>query len=1057
MAFDKIILKLHKTFIKDRKYENKYLYAILINLIFTNILVALDVNLKITQYIYNNWQLNEGLPQNSIYSIVQTKDGYLWLATQEGLAYFDGNTFKVFNKRNSKFPHNWISSLAVDNDGNLWIGSFGGGLYQYSDKKFTFYSKENGLTNNMVTALLIINNDVWIGTNQGLYVCKDGKISPFKKNDILKGTTIRALARDIDNHLYIGTRQLGMFKYDINDDELLEYNTENGLPSNDVFSIYADDADNALWVGTYGGGLVKLKNDAMIKYNTDNGLSDNKVFSIVKDKDGNLWIGTYGGGINKLYEDKIDHYSEPAELAKDFSISIYEDKEGTIWIGSDGHGLSSLQEGKFPHFKKSEGLFSDWVMTLYEDQNGVLYIGIEDEGINCIKKDGSLTYLNEKTGLSSNLVTCISKDRFNNLWIGSDGFGLTKINENKYTYYTTKNGLSNDVISCILEDKDGSLWIGTKGGGLHKFEKDNFEVFNKENGLIGNDILCLSRSLKGTIWIGTQGNGISHLVNGKFINYTLQNGFTSDIVSCIHEDDNNVLWIGTHGQGLNVFYKGKFYQIKEEDGLFNDAVFTILEDKYSNLWMSCNKGIFCVKKNDVIDFIESKIQSIPCKDYGLKDGLFSQECNGIGNPGAGIISKSGLLYFPTSKGIVKIDPDNIPQNTIKPDVIIEKAISNNKEVDLTNDIILNYNNNDITFYYTALSFKNSKRVFFKFRLDGYDKDWVDAGNIRFTKYTNLDSGTYIFNVIACNNDGYWNEEGAKIEFKVLPPFWKTFWFYSISIILCFGIIYLFFWLRLLRLKRKHKELEKLVDIRTQELQTEKNKSDNLLLNILPKDIAEELKENNQVFPKSYDLVTVLFTDFVGFTKIAESFTPNQLIDELDKCFEYFDQVVERNNMEKIKTVGDGYLCAGGLPKSNVTNPIDSILVALEITKFMKQVKDIKMQLGLSCWELRIGIHTGPVMAGVIGKSKFAYDIWGDTVNTASRMESSGTPERINISGTTYQYIKDFFICEYRGKVPAKNKGEIEMYYVNMIKPELSVNGEGLIPNDEFKKMYESFR
>lgn len=218
-----------------------------------------------------------------------------------------------------------------------------------------------------------------------------------------------------------------------------------------------------------------------------------------------------------------------------------------------------------------------------------------------------------------------------------------------------------------------------------------------------------------------------------------------------------------------------------------------------------------------------------------------------------------------------------------------------------------------------------------------------------------------------------------------------------------------------------------------ELDAEKHKSDQLLLNVLPVEIAEELKNNGKVEPVHYDCVSVLFTDFKGFTQLSENMTPRELVDELDYCFSYFDRVMDKYSMEKLKTIGDSYMCAAGIPKPRPTHAFDAVLAALEIQQFMDLRKKQKSQQNIAYWELRIGIHSGPILAGVIGNKKFAYDVWGDTVNTASRMESSGVPGNINISSATFELVKDFFECEYRGKIPAKNKGDLDMYLVRNLK------------------------
>ena len=231
------------------------------------------------------------------------------------------------------------------------------------------------------------------------------------------------------------------------------------------------------------------------------------------------------------------------------------------------------------------------------------------------------------------------------------------------------------------------------------------------------------------------------------------------------------------------------------------------------------------------------------------------------------------------------------------------------------------------------------------------------------------------------------------------------------------------------------------------------KSEKLLLNILPKDIAEELKEKGYSEPVLFEKVSVLFTDFKGFTQIAEKLSPNELVKELDVCFVQFDKITEKFRLEKLKTIGDSYMCAGGIPKVNKTHAIDCVLAALEMQNFMNLMKKKKEEEGFDYWEIRLGIHSGPLVAGVIGEKKFAYDVWGDTVNTASRMESSGTPGIINISGATYELVKAYFDCEYRGRIKAKNKGEVDMYYVHNIKSEFSTKGEEKTPNGKFWDEY----
>ena len=246
----------------------------------------------------------------------------------------------------------------------------------------------------------------------------------------------------------------------------------------------------------------------------------------------------------------------------------------------------------------------------------------------------------------------------------------------------------------------------------------------------------------------------------------------------------------------------------------------------------------------------------------------------------------------------------------------------------------------------------------------------------------------------------------------------------------------------------------LVQVLTQNLNQERRKSDRLLRSVLPETIAQELKQTDRVQPIDYELASVLFADFVGFTQIAEGFTPQQLVEELDKCFSEFDRIAKKHKLEKIKTIGDAYMAVGGVPLANRTHAVDCVLAALAIEQVVSRLRETEMAESRPYWQIRVGIHSGDLVAGVVGREKFSYDVWGDTVNTASRLESSGVAGRINISGATYELVKEFFDCEFRGKVAAKNKGEIDMFFVNGIRPELSVDLAGRTPNEHFFRLYE---
>ena len=374
-------------------------------------------------------------------------------------------------------------------------------------------------------------------------------------------------------------------------------------------------------------------------------------------------------------------------------------------------------------------------------------------------------------------------------------------------------------------------------------------------------------------------------------------------------------------------------------------------------------------------------------------------------------------------------------------VIFGPAKSGTQNSVISLNLELNYRYNNITFELSP-----SDSINYQFFLEGFDKEWSRWNQVSFKEYTNLHSGKYVFRIryiISGNSGG----ETTLISFKVLPIWYLSHLALIIYVLLGGLIIWTLSDLLNLRFARKLFKLEQIINKRTEDLIIEKEKTEALLANVLPKNTASEIMEKGKATKIKYNFVTVLFSDIQGFTKIAEEMNPEILIDELDKFFFYFDSVVEKFGIEKIKTIGDAYMCAGGIPEKNRTNPVEVILAALEMKSYMKKLKESSEIEGMKYWDIRIGIHTGTVVAGVVGQKKLSYDIWGDTVNTASRMESSGEAGKINISGTTYEFVREFFDCEYRGKMPVKYKGELEMYFVNGIIPGLR-NEDGT-PNRKF--------
>jgi len=807
--------------------------------------LALDPEKAITQYGHDVWQTEDGLPQNSVKAIAQTRDGYLWLGTQAGLVRFDGVRFTVFNQGNTAvIKNNNVMALLADRNGSLWIGTYGGGLMRLKNGEFTTYTTKEGLAHDVVYEIYEDRErNLWIGTHGGgLSRLRDGKFTTFTTKDGLSHNFVKAIYEDHEGNLWVGTDGGGLSRRTAG--KFTTFTKQDGLASNIVLSIY-EDRQGSLWIGTYDGGLNRLKDGKFTTYTKKEGLSSNAVFSIHEDRDGNLWVGTYGGGLNRWQDGRFTAFTIKEGLSDAGVRCLYEDREGSLWVGTHSGGLNRLKDGKFTTFTTNEGLSSDVVFPIYEDHAGNLWIGTEGSGLNRLK-DGKFTAYTTKDGLANDFVWSLHEGRDSSLWIGTGG-GLNRLKDGKFTTYTTKDGLANDMVWALHEGRDGSLWIGTFGGGLNRLKDGKFTAYTTKDGLPDVGVRVIHEDREGSLWIGTNSGGLARLKDEKFTTFTTREGLSSDIVRSLYEDQQGSLWIGTLGGGLNRLKDGRVTAYTTRDGLFDDLIWQILEDGQGNLWMNSSRGIFRVSKQEMDDFARGKSRTITSIAYGKADGMKSSQGNGGAQP-MGWKSRDGRLWFPTIKGMAMIDPQKVKTNELPPPVIIEQALVNDQAIDLNERIQLPPGQEKFEFHYTGLSLLAPEKVKFRYKLEGFDKDWIDAGPRRVAYYTNIPPGNYRFRVIASNNDGVWNEVGASLEFYLAPHFYQTYWFYALCALAVILIGVGLSLLRVRHLKRSNKELETKIGARTAEL-TQSNakfqKTNEALRDEITERtrIEEELKKN----------------------------------------------------------------------------------------------------------------------------------------------------------------------------------------------------------------------
>ncbi|MCP5053179.1 MAG: hypothetical protein GY940_38800 [bacterium] len=775
--------------------------------------LCLDPGKVFSQYLHDSWSIEDGLPQLSIQAIIQTRDGYLWIGTQEGLVRFDGVRFQVYDKR--KVPqllNNFIKTLYEDSNRNLWIGTLGGGLTRMKDGKFTTYTTRDGLSNDFVYSICENPGKVlWVGTDNGLNRLVDDRFSRYTTQQGLSDNRVRVIHGDREGNLWIGTYHRGLNR--LKDGKFTSYTTKQGLSGDRVRAILEDRA-GGLWIGS-NGGLSRLADGKFTHYTTAQGLSNNLITSIYEDREGSLWAGTFRGGLNRLEDGRFNSYTTRDGLSDDTVFSLYEDREGSLWIGTFAGGLDRLKGGKFTTFTTKEGLSHDRLFSISQGPEGNLWLGTYGGGINRMK-DGRFTAYTDKDGLSHNNIWSVCEGPGGSLWTGTDGGGLNRLKEGKFTSYTTKEGLSHDAVFSLYTDRSGVLWIGT-GGGLNRLEEGKFNRFSTRDGLSSDSIRAIYEDRLGDLWIGTDaGLNCRRPEDGTFTSYTTRDGLSSDKITCIYGDKEGTLWIGTGGGGLNRLKDGAFKSIDSKNGLFEDTVHCILEDDFNNLWMSSNKGIFQVNKKELNEFCDGKRDRVHSVSYDETDGMRSRECAGGTQP-AGWKTPDGKLWFPTMKGAAMIDPGHLKKNPVPPPVVIEKIIVDNLDIQpafhsTRQTFEVSPGKEQFEFHYTALSFLVPENVRFKYRLEGYDTKWRDVGTRRIAYYTALSPGSYTFRVIACNNDGLWNDTGDSVSFYLKPWFYQTTWFYLLCLLLAGSLGYSGYRFRVRQLNTRTEKFRALADI-----------------------------------------------------------------------------------------------------------------------------------------------------------------------------------------------------------------------------------------------------
>lgn len=981
---------------------------------------------SINNYVTRSWSSADGLPGNSVLDILQSKDGYLYFGTYECLVKFDGFEFQNLNKYSNP-ELNFISARSIfeDSKGFMWVGSNDEGIQKFSRNSAEHISTENGLPNNSVRSFIEDRfGNVWVGTASGVvYITPEGSIvkPQAAKNIDISHVIVSQLYCDTAGRVWmLTTEENGIYLYSGNSFQRFENLNYLG---NFIPSSISQDRKGNFWFGLGAFGVAKVSNGTVDKIKSGTIIDYEPSKCIYSDSMGSLWFGTERGLV--LYSDGVYTTYDDNTIIQSASINkILEDREHNIWVATDNGGIGKISLGKFRMNKLSSS-----VNAICEDKNNRVWLGT-DEGLLCYENDVEIH--NELTDFCRNV-------RIRHIALAENGDILVNCYSKPAQVRWTKNGirswstdenLAGNKTRVSIETDGGEIYCGTTTG-LSVIQKDgSVKNFSDKDGFDNNYIMCIYQDNDGFVWVGTDGGGIYLMKDGAVVRkITTDSGLAGNVVFKISQDIDSRYWICT-GTGISCF-NGKVQELAEKkgslefsnltsaNGLGSDSIFQLLVDENDYAWMISNRGISSVDFNDLIKVVDGKLHHVDCKFYNQNDGLKS---SGTNSTALSMKDKYGRIWFTMADGFAVYDPVRINVSSILPIIqIVEISVDDKIFKDFEKPIEIPAGAKHIDIKFTGLSFTASDRNRFSYMLEGYDSGFSDLTAARTVSFTNLKPGKYTFKVNVINGDGVKSETPASVALVQNAFFYQKAWFWLCVAAFVFGVIIFSFLLLSYNNKKRRLVLETEIQKATVELEMAKDDSDRLLKNILPVSIAERMKglAGEKTIADAFDDVTILFSDIVGFTKKTSNESAEDIVKSLNDLFSRFDERAEKMGVEKIKTIGDSYMAACGVPSKNENHALVMFNFAVGMYEDLQEYnKTAKIK-----FDMRIGLNSGRVVAGVIGLNKFIYDIWGDTVNVASRMESCCSPGHIRFTDSVRKNLEKHHIsfdykkeeCDVKGK------------------------------------------
>lgn len=766
-------------------------------------------------YYFDNYNVQQGLAQSNIYSIIQDNEGYIWLGTAGGVSKFDGVSFINYTTEDG-LADNGVKSIIQTKDGKIWLGHIGGGITRIVDGKATVWSADSLSLSGDITSLLQDKDGyLWVSSyGFGAILIQNPETDSLENIEYAQYRGQEGLSDRIYSMMQSKQKQIffvtdvGIKQYNKKEDEFDFFRVE-GVPAYfQITSLYQDHIGN-FWFGTYNGGLYKYikHTKEVVMYDVRDGLADNWVSCITEDELGNIWVGTWGGGITKIKKKKLFTFN-PKNGMKDKKIRcFFEDREGNLLIGTNENGLLIYKGEQFITYTEQEGVIDNQIWSVLEDSKENFWFGT-NEGITIYNPNASKTnrYSNftHDNGLVNNHIRFLKEDKNEDVWIGTWGGGVLKYKSNSSSFEylpSINNNIPKGGVTSMEIDKENNLWVGTIDGLIY-YEIDNRAIarLTQINGLAGNDISSIFCDSEGTLWVGSRGGGITSIKDTSFSILPLENKLTP---TSFTEDKSGKLWIGTEGQGLLVSDKSVITRkFKAKDGLLSNFITLVDIDDDNNIWIGTNKGLN--------KYVQNRKKLL---NYTSKVGFTGIEVKNQ----ASYKDKDGNLWFGTIKGVLNYQLDHSRENELEPLTHITDFKVNFESRELSPNLSLNHKEKNITFQFNSICLTDPTSIRYQFMLEGADDDWRPVTKQTFANYSPLPPNNYTFKVKAMNNDGVWNKEPVTFSFRIQPPFWQTWWFYLICIVVGSSIIISFVKIREQSLLKEKRVLEEKVVERTKEV------------------------------------------------------------------------------------------------------------------------------------------------------------------------------------------------------------------------------------------------